>query len=561
MPYIPSEHTVSNKSYGPAQGVPTDARSMFFDDNLFIYRPYQSTAEVDTYLNIPKYKEGAFPIYINEGGTLNINGTFSGGAVAEYWYPDPTGPIVRKGGSFLGLNDTPDSYSGKSNNLVTVNNNGNGLSFLSIDDFVTDLDIQGGSIVKAATRNAFPLVGEDKTIYIDLSTRIPYYWHVDTYFKFDSFSSDIVVSLTGGRNFLRWSSGQTIPANGKTAKEILMEGSTEPIAPTLTLNRVSGIPEFNQTSVTNIISYSAVANSLNATIITLTLEYSFNNAPFVQVTIPQPVGSNVTGTFNSGAITVPNFYTGTFRYRLSALDSAGASNTSAILVISPRAYVNPTVNLAVSAQALNGPQTNALRERGNIRSNISSTLQSNNPLVPINTAVVQFSTDGGTWTNIGSPVVINSNTGSIAQFLHDNSSLLGSNSLSYRVVSVDGFSTFTSAVFTINFRNVSYLGYSNQTVLSSALVNGLENGALLTSRARVVSGVTAGVGMFTYIAYPTTFGAISGIIMDGATPVLGAFSIINNTLSVTNQYGVATNYIIYRSNATNAFTNSNLNIT
>jgi hypothetical protein len=86
--YAPNLHTVTNKALGIAQANPTDARSYYYDPSLFIYRPYQSTAEAIGYLNLPKYRTGQFSIFVNSGGTLNPDGTFSGGTILEYWFKD-----------------------------------------------------------------------------------------------------------------------------------------------------------------------------------------------------------------------------------------------------------------------------------------------------------------------------------------------------------------------------------------------------------------------------------------------------------------------------------------
>jgi hypothetical protein len=88
--YNPSLHTVSNKPYGLAQSGPLDARSYFYESSYFKYRPYQSTAEVLSYLNQIKYRTGNFPIYINTGGVL-LSGSFIGGTISEYWFKDSTG--------------------------------------------------------------------------------------------------------------------------------------------------------------------------------------------------------------------------------------------------------------------------------------------------------------------------------------------------------------------------------------------------------------------------------------------------------------------------------------
>ena len=97
--YIPPEHTVSNKSYGMAQAGPTDARTYFFDANNFVYRPYQSTAEVLTYLGLPKYRTGQFDIVVNTGGTLNPDGTLTGGTNAIWYFKNgqADGDLVLKG--------------------------------------------------------------------------------------------------------------------------------------------------------------------------------------------------------------------------------------------------------------------------------------------------------------------------------------------------------------------------------------------------------------------------------------------------------------------------------
>ena len=86
--YNPTKGVVVNKPIGQAQAYPVDARSYYYDGTNFIWRPYQSTAEVLTYLNLSKYRTGQFSIYVNSGGTLNGNGTFTGGVILEYWFKD-----------------------------------------------------------------------------------------------------------------------------------------------------------------------------------------------------------------------------------------------------------------------------------------------------------------------------------------------------------------------------------------------------------------------------------------------------------------------------------------
>lgn len=88
--YNPTQATVSNKPYGPAQGVPTDSRSMYFDGVNFLWRPYQNVTEVKTYLNLSKYRAGNFIIVVDSGGILNSNGTYTGGVNTFWEFKDGT---------------------------------------------------------------------------------------------------------------------------------------------------------------------------------------------------------------------------------------------------------------------------------------------------------------------------------------------------------------------------------------------------------------------------------------------------------------------------------------
>ncbi len=86
--FNPTSGTVSNKPYSPSQSVPTDARTYFYDANLFLWRPYQSTTEVLTFLNLPKYRGGNVIYVVDSGGVLNPNGTYTGFHATYYTFAD-----------------------------------------------------------------------------------------------------------------------------------------------------------------------------------------------------------------------------------------------------------------------------------------------------------------------------------------------------------------------------------------------------------------------------------------------------------------------------------------
>jgi hypothetical protein len=81
--YKPSQHIPLSKALA-AIGFPLDARSYFYDETLFVYRPYISTAEVNSYL-ANNFRVGSFDIVINFGGSLS-GGVITGGENKLYWY-------------------------------------------------------------------------------------------------------------------------------------------------------------------------------------------------------------------------------------------------------------------------------------------------------------------------------------------------------------------------------------------------------------------------------------------------------------------------------------------
>jgi len=79
-----------NKPIGAGQAFATDARSLKADSVNLLYRLYNGTSEVLSYLNVAKYRYGFFPIYVNVGGALQSNGTFIGGQTQVYFFRNGT---------------------------------------------------------------------------------------------------------------------------------------------------------------------------------------------------------------------------------------------------------------------------------------------------------------------------------------------------------------------------------------------------------------------------------------------------------------------------------------
>lgn len=79
---------------------------------------------------------------------------------------------------------------------------------------------------------------------------------------------------------------------------------------------------------------------------------------------------------------------------------------------------------------------------------------------------------------------------------------------------------------------------------------------LVDSKAKTISGISCEATEYYCYAYPTSLGDISTIIQDGATPVLGAFT--KSNLSITNAAGMSVSLNVYVSNNPGAFTGAKL---
>lgn len=131
-----------------------------------------------------------------------------------------------------------------------------------------------------------------------------------------------------------------------------------------------------------------------------------------------------------------------------------------------------------------------------------------------------------------------------------------------RVYLISGVDTKGNTFFrdvTISGLFESFFGYTDANgPLDMATLLSLGNAVLQNGKARTVSGVTAGPGLYTVYAWPSDGkDDIAQILQDGVDSIRGAFGIVRyvtgqNSLGATVTMG----YII--SNATRAFTNSSL---
>lgn len=121
------------------------------------------------------------------------------------------------------------------------------------------------------------------------------------------------------------------------------------------------------------------------------------------------------------------------------------------------------------------------------------------------------------------------------------------------VVPASGMDT-TTAQRTVSFTTRRYFGVTTSENVDETTVKALSGE--LGGKSVTKSGVTATTSQYYMFAYPKSLGALTTIIQDGATPVLGAFT--RSELTITNAAGLSVQLYVYRSNNKGAFTNAQL---
>jgi hypothetical protein len=140
---------------------------------------------------------------------------------------------------------------------------------------------------------------------------------------------------------------------------------------------------------------------------------------------------------------------------------------------------------------------------------------------------------------------------------NDSSANVNSTSIAYRVKVTDAFTTTTSGVVTINLVYRNALGFNSADTITIAQLEAFGNISLTNSKARTFTGVTAISSDYTYYVYAASAGDLANVILDGTTPILGAFTKLTD-LTGTNLNGASVTYRVYRSNAKGAFTSNSI---
>lgn len=360
------------------------------------------------------------------------------------------------------------------------------------------------------------------------------------------FSDDIVVSVAAGKTFGRYVNGDIIPASGKTATQVIQMALSEALSPTISLSSSGNNVVFGESGKTVNLNFGYVINTQGASVVSTQLEYR-RGGSWNLLNSDTGATTYIHSIDDSGY----RFDVTLLEYRYTVLDSAGASGQTTHTV-TPQTYSAPTISPTYVGGILSY-ETQSIRELGNINTTIGGNISSNRSLVKLLSYLIQRSVDGGGYVTIASATTISALTKVITTHV-DSGATNSALSISYRVQVVDEYTTSISSVSTITFRFASYYGYSTNVSLTGAQIVGLGNQVLSTSRARTMT-LTAPTSNYTYVSYPSSFGDLTSAIMDGSSPVLGAFTKLSN-VNVTNGYGQTVSNIVYKSNAPAAFTNN-----
>jgi hypothetical protein len=228
------------------------------------------------------------------------------------------------------------------------------------------------------------------------------------------------------------------------------------------------------------------------------------------------------------------------------IEAAGLT-TSQVIQLAITEKINPTVNLSVSPSSILLGQTS-------ISNQLTFSRTINNPGATVTSVSLDWKrSNTSTLTNLSTD--INLSSPYTHAFTNTSSN---SNGIDYRYIVIDSQLSSGIATANVSFLHGNYFGYSSATSLTTiGQIETLGNQVLSDSRSRTVNSVTAGVNLYTYYAYRADAGDLTSIIQDGAAPVLGAFTKQSDIVG-TNTNGASVTYRVYRSNATQAFTNNTL---
>lgn len=254
-----------------------------------------------------------------------------------------------------------------------------------------------------------------------------------------------------------------------------------------------------------------------------------------------PVFLNDTPVVLSGGKTLGKYVNGT------TIPSAGKTNEEVLNLIA-KETIAPSAYVSIAPTAFTFNQKLAVDVTVNYSYSINSLGAT------LSNLKLERSRDNISWTELFS-----SSTPPASPYSDSNvnAGYIDNRPIYYRLTTTDSGALSATANSTVNFAYRSFLGYSATDPTTIADIVALGNSAINNGKVRTFTGVTAGVGNYTYYAYREGAGDLANVILDGSTPILGAFTKLTD-ISGTDAYGGTVTYRIYKSNADDAFTSNNL---
>jgi hypothetical protein len=360
------------------------------------------------------------------------------------------------------------------------------------------------------------------------------------------FPTDLQVSLSGGKSFGRYLSGDTIPALGKTPAEVIVLAISEPIAPTISLIGANILTSaFNTTgSVDTTLTGSYTINSAGATVSSVSLQFrSGNVGPWNTLTSSPVDPINYDHVFSVGP-----FFSSILNYQYIVEDSAGGVATGS-LNLTPQGYASPASSLNIAATSPGGitGETDLKREKGNVNSTLSGTITRQRVNVPITSYSVQYSTNNSTWTDVPGlssvPVVGNPSSVTIPATVHYDMSLKSYSTVYYRIQVVDIYQTTNYSPTAVSFLNTIWHGPCGAPPIDSAGVRSLGS-KVFTDTSNPFNLQTGTVYNNFTVAMPSTLSLTEVLDLDALNANITA-NYGGTTFNVTDGGGVATPYHVY----------------
>jgi hypothetical protein len=306
-----------------------------------------------------------------------------------------------------------------------------------------------------------------------------------------TFSRGFTVSLNTGPQgerkwFGKYKDGDFINAIGMTIEELINDVITDIKPPTVNIT-ITDLPKsipFGAVGATISLSFNYVILNAGAIAVGSTVSLSVSN--------PQSLTDIWDGLTSSNSFQYPvsfnKFTTPSFTFTYTVTDDKGGVGTDSD-TISVLEYVQPTLNISITPKAnLQFGETNILRERGKVGSNIGLSYARQSELLDVNKYSLVYRVGSGAeislYTDKSTP---NGDTGNISED-HDvgdpNGNPLSSEvaeGLSYRYYVEDDYVITPSSLVTVMFEQLFFFGPTVSTPTNRSGLLTLPNIKLKTS--------------------------------------------------------------------------------